>query len=72
MNGLSKTHNIDYIKEHLERNKCISCGEDRSACLVLHQRDTSWSKLGKKDIDEELAKCDVMCANCRAQLEVTL
>lgn len=56
------------------RAACKACGEDDPRCLDFHHRDPTekefkladairqgWSK---KKIVEEIAKCDVLCANC--------
>lgn len=56
---------------------CIQCGEDHPACLVFHHRDLNEKDFsiahmltgyGKKRILEEIAKCDVLCANCHRKL----
>jgi hypothetical protein len=58
------------IKETLS---CIKCNENRWWCLEFHHRDPnekekaiSWAMWhwGKKRILAEIAKCDVLCANC--------
>lgn len=52
---------------------CVRCGEKHPACLDFHHRDGKESKLGnigqfrKFGTDRllaEIAKCDVLCANC--------
>lgn len=58
-----------------ENKACIKCGENHPACLDFHHRDPSekeaqlsnvavekgWSK---ERILDEVAKCDILCANC--------
>lgn len=52
--------------------ECVRCDETDKACLQFHHRDPSrkianviaLASQGKKRIMEEIAKCDVMCANC--------
>lgn len=57
---------------------CQECGEDHPACLHFHHRDPSKKEIalskiwisgwGMKRIQEEIDKCDVLCANCHAKL----
>jgi hypothetical protein len=54
--------------------RCRKCGEDHPACLDFHHRDPSTklfnisravlSQMSKVKILAEIAKCDVLCANC--------
>lgn len=55
------------------KKKCERCGETHSACLEFHHLDPSVKEHGfsrihqlnsKPKIEEELAKCIVLCANC--------
>lgn len=51
---------------------CIVCGEKDPACLDFHHRDPSqkeghigeFRRFGKQRLLDEIAKCDVLCANC--------
>lgn len=51
---------------------CVSCGETDVACLDFHHRDPEtkeghigeFRKFGMKRLLTEIAKCDVLCANC--------
>jgi hypothetical protein len=56
---------------------CCLCGEDDFRCLEFHHLDPSEksSSMGKIShghrwgvVEEELAKCEVYCANCHAIL----
>ena len=57
---------------------CTICGESRPACLTFHYRDPSEKLIEvsilvtrhnkRERILAEIAKCDVMCANCHADL----
>ena len=53
---------------------CVRCGESHPACLDFHHRDPAEKemavhqavrrRLGRERILAEVAKCDVLCANC--------
>lgn len=54
------------------------CGENHPACLQFHHRDPNEKDFNlamaasqgysKKRIEEEMSKCDVLCANCHLKL----
>lgn len=54
--------------------KCVKCSEDHTGCLDFHHRDPEEKddaialmlrdKASKERLLEEVAKCDVLCANC--------
>jgi hypothetical protein len=56
--------------------RCKICGEWRPECLQFHHRDRSqkafnisgWIRNGVslEALQQEIAKCDVLCANCHA------
>jgi hypothetical protein len=61
--------------EELKRQLvCVRCGEDHPACIVFHHRDPTEKEItiseamrrsyGRRRILAELAKCEVLCANC--------
>jgi hypothetical protein len=55
---------------------CVRCGESHPACLDFHHRDATQksftvakfagqsSRISLEDLRAEVAKCDVLCANC--------
>lgn len=49
---------------------CVQCGEKHPACLDFHHKDPATKTRGigvmvrMEDILAEIAKCDVLCANC--------
>lgn len=58
--------------------QCLTCGEDAPECLQFHHRNPSEKEVNlstvvtngqwsKERILEEVAKCDVLCANCHAK-----
>lgn len=67
---------------HLQKRKgesgCKECGERHIAVLVFHHRDPNEKEADStkmindkwliQRIDEELEKCDVLCANCHRKL----
>lgn len=60
------------------RKSCMNCGETHVGCLQFHHRDPSTKlfriqqgvaeKVPFAKILKEIAKCDVLCANCHAKL----
>src|ERR1051326_2653657 len=62
---------LDEYKSHL---KCVRCGEDHLACLEFHHRDPEKKEMVvSRTVDwgwsierilAEIAKCEVLCANC--------
>jgi len=67
-----------WYKEYKATLDCIRCGENHPACLDFHHRDpgqksfriSSFGYMGwsKDRILAEIAKCDVLCANCHRKL----
>lgn len=61
---------------------CMFCGEREPICLDFHHRDRSTKianvsmlvvmKAAYSRIHEEIAKCDVLCANCHRKVEAGL
>lgn len=73
----TKAHDHDkkvkkYIREVREKNVCVSCGEDKWWRLDFHHRnkdEKEYSIAAMRGqslsvVQEELNKCDVLCANC--------
>jgi hypothetical protein len=56
---------------------CRRCGEDHPACLQFHHSDAKQKEIsvadavrrgfGRKRMLAEIAKCEVLCANCHAK-----
>lgn len=63
-----------YIDEYLKSHPCSECGEERITVLQFHHRDDetkddcvsnlAHSGYSIKRIQNEIDKCDVLCANC--------
>jgi hypothetical protein len=61
---------IDSVKT--ARGGCLHCGEQDTIVLIFHHRDpsqrtcsvTSLPTASRDKVDKEIAKCDVLCANC--------
>jgi len=66
-----------WFRELKSTKSCLRCGEATLECLQFHHRDpaekdievsnmiSGWSR---ERILEEIAKCDVLCANCHLKL----
>src|SRR5258708_29273690 len=69
-----KKRNADYIREYKRTHLCSICGESEPCCLDFHHTDQSQKSdvlgrmahrgRGLKFIIEEIAKCEILCANC--------
>ena len=66
----------DWYRDIKSSLKCQKCGEDHPACLHFHHRNPECKEFGigsnvisvsKTRLAEEIAKCDVLCANCHAK-----
>ncbi len=66
----------DYILNYKKTHSCALCGEVEVACLLFHHREPAlkcfavshYSSHSIESIIEEIAKCQVLCANCHAKL----
>lgn len=66
--------NKDYLNQIKSSKKCMKCGEERPWCLDFHhinsdEKEENLSRMTnhqrkKEDIDKEVEKCVVLCANC--------
>jgi hypothetical protein len=69
---------IDWFHQYKATLSCNRCGENDPVCLDFHHRDptqkvfsihqTARKAIGKARILAEIAKCDVLCANCHRKL----
>ncbi len=68
---------LDWLAAYCRQAGCKSCGEHDERVLDFHHRDASerykrvsemWGSSIKK-IEAEIAKCDVLCANCHHVVE---
>ena len=62
-------------REKAKAGGCIRCGEKHIACLDFHHRDPTEKDLEVANLSTsrarlltEIAKCDVLCANCHRKL----
>jgi len=78
-NRLTWRENRRHKKEWLDAQKlkCLRCLETHISCLEFHHREpgqkdfllsTAVSHCSLKRIQAEVAKCDVLCANCHRKL----
>jgi hypothetical protein len=79
---IDKAHRHDLKKrarfrEYKETLECQVCGEDHPATIQFHHRDPSEKEVdisrvaqnwGWERLMKEVAKCDILCANCHAKL----
>ena len=66
-----------HIFDYLNQSECKVCGEQDPVVLQFDHRDPSDKdfaiseavsrKISIKRINEEIAKCDILCANCHAR-----
>jgi hypothetical protein len=65
--------NREYVFEILKQSSCVDCGESDPIVLDFDHRDPSTKyrsvcdcvrDCALKRVKEEIAKCDVVCANC--------
>lgn len=70
---------IKYLEARKAEIGCQACSERHPACLDFHHRDPSQKELevskivhlhgwSKERIEAEIAKCDILCANCHRKL----
>jgi len=70
----------EYVYQYLLTHPCIQCGGSDPRVLEFHHRDPSEKDMDVthmlsggysiKRIEAELAKCDVLCANCHRKVTV--
>ena len=70
-----RTQNSQYVYNYLKSNPCVTCGETRIPCLQFDHLDGSAKEANVaqmtrsnslEKIIAEIAKCQVLCANCHA------
>ncbi len=76
-----KTMYRDYIVSYLNTHPCVDCGESDIRVLELDHVDPTIKKFSvsqgvrlgysQKDIEEEVKKCQVLCANCHKKRTAT-
>ena len=67
-----RDRNLDYVYALLEQSACVDCGVDEVAVLefdhVGPKRASvlflAWNDYSLQTIDNEIAQCEVRCANC--------
>lgn len=67
----------EWLKAYRLTQSCVQCGEDHPACLDFHHIDPASKKfaigrlehyLSLKLLQDEIAKCEVLCSNCHRKL----
>ena len=69
-----KTDLQQWLRNYKAEHGCLICKENHPAALDFHHRDPAMKETdmayivkrgwGKKRILAEIAKCDILCANC--------
>lgn len=67
-----RDRNLAFVREHLSSCSCVDCGEFDIVVLDFDHRDgksanvsrLTHSECSLARLDDEIAKCDVRCANC--------
>jgi hypothetical protein len=64
----------ELIVEHLKQNPCLKCGQTNILCLDFDHRQPNLKSFcisqavnlvpSIKRLKDEIAKCDILCANC--------
>lgn len=60
----------EFIVEHLSSNHCVDCGESNPIKLEFDHLESKENNISSmrthsiKSVREEVAKCEVVCANC--------
>ena len=66
-----------WYKDYKKNLKCEKCGDTRWYVLTFHHKDKNnksfdisngWNRFSKKRIEEEIKKCEVLCANCHMEI----
>ena len=79
--GRRRSKQMREIIDSAKKGGCIRCGEKDIVCLDLHHRNPSEKSftIGKRKavgagiqrLKDEIAKCDVVCANCHRKLHAS-
>ncbi|AZF98083.1 HNH endonuclease [Mycobacterium phage Bonray] len=76
-NQVAKDRNYEYMINHLLTHPCVDCGEADPVVLEFdHVRGEKKYHVGRlvimavslKTLQEEIAKCEVRCANCHRRV----
>lgn len=69
----------EWLADYKQGLRCQVCGESRPHLLQFHHRDRSQKEfsiskivhdgVSLEKLQREIAKCDVLCANCHADVE---
>ena len=74
---LQKKKMRDYVNGLKAVSKCAICGESHFACLHFHHKEGTVKLFNLsnhnrgsslKKLQEEINKCEILCANCHAKL----
>ena len=77
MQTLRQKRHAEWLLQYKLANPCIRCGYSDPRALTFHHRDRRFKDFNVsemlgwsiKSIQQEIAKCDVLCANCHLIIE---
>jgi hypothetical protein len=68
---MRQKENVEYLNKIKREGKCADCGEDNYILLQFHHREGrekyrvyAFTRFGLARLKAEIAKCDLLCANC--------
>lgn len=73
-----KIRNRKFVQDYKRTHPCIRCGESEPCCLDFHHKDPAQKfdvlaqmanrGFGLTRLLEEIAKCEILCANCHRKV----
>jgi hypothetical protein len=77
-----KRRNHIFVQEYKKSHPCVNCGESEPCCLDFHHKNPAEKfrviggmadrGFGLDKIKAEIAKCEILCANCHRRFHYGL